>query len=100
MDKSHIQEMSFVRTENWNFGEISLTPRMLRVLSCIDGVTALADVEKQVGVSFEDLCNDIYHLLHLSLIAFNDGVESNTITSLENKRYYPPPVSRVMVAEA
>lgn len=94
--------MAFVRTQEWNFGEISMTPRMLRVLSCIEGVTALADIEKQVAVSFEELCNEIYNLLHLNLIAFNDGGQrggNNRVTAAEN-RYYAPPVSRVIVAEA
>ncbi len=94
--------MAFVRTQNWNFGEVSMTPRMLRILSCIQGVTALADIEKQVSVSFEELCNEIYNLLHLNLIVFNDGTkqsESSSVTAAEN-RYYVPPVSRVIVAEA
>lgn len=102
MYKSHIQDMAFVRTQDWSFGEISITPRMLRVLSCIEGVTALADIEKQVAVSFEELCNEIYNLLHLNLIAFNNGGQggdNSRVTAVEN-RYYAPPVSRVIVAEA
>ena len=103
MYKNYIQDMAFVRTQDWSFGEISMTPRMLRVLSCIEGVTALADIEKQVAVSFEELCNEIYNLLHLNLIAFNDrGGQrgyTNRVTAAENK-YYAPPVSRVIVAEA
>jgi len=94
--------MAFVRTQDWSFDEISMTPRMLRVLSCIDGVTALADIEKQVTVSFEELCNEIYNLLHLNLIAFNDGGPrgGNTRVTAGQTRYYTPPVSRVIVAEA
>ena len=102
MDKAHIQDMAFVRTRNWNFGEISMSPRTLQVLSCIEGVTALADIEKQVTFTFEDLCNEIYNLLHLNLIVFDDGRErgENHTMATAEKRYYSPPVSRVMVAEA
>lgn len=101
MYRSHIQGMSFMRTEEWNFGEISITPRMLQVLSCISGKTTLTQIERRLSFSFEDLCNEIYNLLHLNLIVFADNEnhqENSVVTAAENK-YYTAPVSRVISAE-
>jgi len=101
MYRSHIQAMSFMRTEEWTFGEISITPRMLQVLSCIKGRTSLTQIERRLNFSFEELCNEIYNLLHLNLIAFADNEnhqEDVPVTAAEN-RYYTPPVSRVISAE-
>lgn len=101
MYRSHIQGMSFVRTEEWSFGEISITPRMLQVLSCIKGKTTLTQIERRLAFSFEELCNEIYNLLHLNLIAFanNEKHQGNaTVTAAEN-RYFTAPVTRVISAE-
>jgi hypothetical protein len=101
MYRSHIQGMSFMRTEEWTFGEISITPRMLQVLCCIKGRTTLTQIERRLSFSFEELCNEIYNLLHLNLIVFADNEnlqEGVAVTAAEN-RYYTAPVSRVISAE-
>jgi hypothetical protein len=101
MYRSHIQGMSFVRTEEWTFGEISITPRMLQVLSCIKGRTTLTQIERRLSFSFEELCNEIYNLLHLNLIVFadNENFQKGVAVTAAENRYYTAPVSRVISAE-
>ena len=93
--------MSFMRTKEWNFGEISLTPRMLRVLSCIKGKTTLSDIERRLSVSFEELCNEIYNLLHLNLITFAENAHRKNSTDAipAEKKYYPSTSPRMISAE-
>lgn len=92
MYRARVQSMAFKRTENWNFGEISITPRMLKVLSCIRGTTRLIDIEKEIPISFEELCNELYSLLSLKLIAFADHDSPKLISrkTMAEPKYFPP----------
>lgn len=102
MGRHYSQYISFMRTTEWNFGTITITPRMLRVLSCIKGVTSIEKVKPQLSMSFEELCSEIYNLLHLNLIAIADtGRRENTSgTGVTKGRYCPPSIPRQLAAEA
>ena len=74
---------------------------MLKVLSCIQGTTRLTDIEKEISVSFEELCNELYNLLHLKLIAFaeNDAPRATSRITTVASNYFPPAHSGEIRAE-
>jgi hypothetical protein len=68
MGRHYNRTRSFSRTTNWNFGPVNVTPRMLRVLSCITYATMIEDVEETLSMAYDDLCEDINKLLQLNLV--------------------------------
>lgn len=60
--------MFFERTSNWHFSEITLTHRMLSILSMINGERSLAEIYEKLSLTYDSLFGDLQHLHDLHLI--------------------------------
>lgn len=63
------QEMTLCRTNQWNFGKITVTPRMLRILACVDGNASLGDIAEELSLTFKELCHEVEQLHEYKLVA-------------------------------
>ena len=60
--------MTFGKTENYNFGEVTVTPRLLRVLSLIDGKRNVAAIKEKLGLGYDEIYRELQVLHDLSLV--------------------------------
>ena len=58
----------FERTSNWDFGEITVSYSMLRILSLIDGQRTIAEICESLNLTYDLLFSDIQRLHELHLI--------------------------------
>ncbi len=58
----------FERTIDWDFGKITVTPRMLSVFAHIDGKRSLSEIEEVYDISSAQLFGDVQRLHNLDLI--------------------------------
>jgi len=87
MSRSFNRNRFFTRTSNWDFGPIIVTPRMLRVLSCITYATLIEDVEEALSIPYDELCDEIQKLLQCNLIVESARFGKDLNGELEDGRY-------------
>ena len=54
--------MLFERTANWDFGEVTMTHRMLRILALTDGKTSIAEICQTLDLTYDALFADLQKL--------------------------------------
>lgn len=60
--------MVFERTSNWDFGEVTMTHRMLRVLALTDGDTSVAEICQTLDMTYDALFSDLQKLHEMRLV--------------------------------
>lgn len=94
--------MTLQRRNFWDMGEVTVTPGMLRVLAAVDGKSTLTQIMEKLGLSSEELCNEVgrLHSLHLIDFAFGEKEKPVAETDLPEEYFAPPPSLQQAMAEA
>lgn len=71
-DKLYNLSMIFEKTTDWHFPEVTVTHRMIRILSMINGKHSLAEIYEKLDLTYEALFGDLQYLHDLRLIKTAD----------------------------
>ena len=65
---SYNLSMVFERTSNWDFAEVTMTYRMLRILALTDGEACVAEICQTLDLTYDALFSDLQKLHEMHLV--------------------------------